>query len=378
MKVKIKNQAIEDDVSIAGLLECKLKYEIKDTKGEFAWTGPKIPPEVWHQILAFFKWTYDTTHSESQVRLYVSPVHQTWRAWAFPQEAKTGMTARELDNDDSKSQRAELNMNPPEWFYFGTVHHHCSASAFQSGTDKENEESQDGLHITVGKLDEKEYDIHARFYRKGLKFEPNMAWFYDVEPILSQCPEVFRPFLPKDLDNQTARKMMCQPAPDTTEIPQPWKNNLVEIKPSAPVNHPCVYTGPGSWNQSNLSNIPSSYSSENDPLWKRSKKAWDEIIYLAAEAECPAADIEAALSDMSLDGWPYSIVLKACLHHKVDADDLNRELPATLDQDITNTLFELQKEAETKKGDQEKSEAKGGETPNPNDDGEWPQSYCIS
>ncbi len=33
-----------------------------------------------------------------------------------------------------------------------SAHHHCSASAFQSGTDEENERGQDGLHITVGRM----------------------------------------------------------------------------------------------------------------------------------------------------------------------------------------------------------------------------------
>lgn len=186
MKMKVNGNVVEDDVSIEGLLDCKMKHEIKESKGSMLYTGPKIPPEVWKEILSFFKWCYTTYHSECQVRLFVSLTQNTWRAYAFPQEAKTGMTAREIDNDEAKAQRAGLNMNPPDWIYFGTVHHHCGAGAFQSGTDEDNEKGQDGLHITIGKVDEKKHDIHARFYRRGMKFNPDMSWFYDITPALTE------------------------------------------------------------------------------------------------------------------------------------------------------------------------------------------------
>jgi hypothetical protein len=46
---------------------------------------------------------------------------------------------------------------------FGTVHHHCSSSAFQSGTDHSDELSREGLHFTIGNLDKPfDLDIHAR------------------------------------------------------------------------------------------------------------------------------------------------------------------------------------------------------------------------
>lgn len=344
MKLKIKGDAIEDNVSIAGLFDCTLKHEIKKTTGSILWTGPKIPPEVWHQVLAFFKWTYDTTKSESQVRLFVSPTLKTWRAYAFPQEAKTGMTANELANDEAKKQRADLSLNPPDWFLFGTVHHHCSTSAFQSGTDKANEESQDGLHITIGRMnDDKKYDLHARFYRKGLCFPPDMSWFYDVSAVLDQCPKAFRDLLPKDLEDVTARRLMCTPAPEGTEIPQQWKDNLIEIKPVIPT----FYSGQ-SFNQfpsSGSSNVPAHYSAESEPLWKRSKSAWDEILYEAVKNEIAPEDIDEFIGELGLVGFAPEVVLKACLHHKVDATDLERQKPPNLEQAIIETALQQQHEA---------------------------------
>ena len=68
-------------------------------KGEpnLSWKGGKIPIDEWNKILAFFKWSYDETHSETQVRLLYNPTENKWAAWAFPQEHGTGMTTKEID-----------------------------------------------------------------------------------------------------------------------------------------------------------------------------------------------------------------------------------------------------------------------------------------
>ena len=46
---------------------------------------------------------------------------------------------------------------------FGTVHHHCSTSAFQSGTDEADETNREGFHFTIGNLDKEDIDIHFRW-----------------------------------------------------------------------------------------------------------------------------------------------------------------------------------------------------------------------
>jgi len=42
------------------------------------------------------------------------------------------------------------------------VHHHCSTSAFQSGTDEADEVDREGIHFTVGNLNTDEFDLHCR------------------------------------------------------------------------------------------------------------------------------------------------------------------------------------------------------------------------
>jgi hypothetical protein len=350
MKMKVNGNIVEDDVSIEGLLECKLSHHIKETKGTVIYTGPKIPPEVWNEVLSFFKWCYTTYKSECQVRLFVSPTQNTWRAWAFPQEAKTGMTAREIDNEDARTQRAELNMNPPDWIYFGTVHHHCGAGAFQSGTDEENEKNQDGLHITVGKMDEKKHDLHARFYRKGLKFTPDLSWFFDVEPALEQVrtwmassPVTLDPkinptlFLGHKDKDDLAKSLMCEPS--EVEFPQAWKDNIIEIRPVTPTYPVTPYFSASSPAGSNgtthgVTHVPSVYSPDHDPVWQRTRRAWSEILFHCVVHEIAPEDIESAIGDLALKDFAPNVVVMACRHHKVDPDDLEREMPTNLAQAI--------------------------------------------
>lgn len=349
MKMKMKGGVIEDDASVAGLFDCTMKYEIKSTKATIDWKGPKIPLEEWNKVLSFFQWCYDTYKSECQVRLYVSPTLQTWKAYAYPQEAKTGMTAHELDNEAKREQHAALGLQPPDWFAFGTVHHHCAAGAFQSSTDTQNEESQDGLHITIGNMDNKaKYDIHARFYRKGLVIKNenlDMSWFVDTAPILAQCPEKFREFLPKDWADKQARRMLTIP-PAVIEFPQQWKDNVIEIKPTyAPVTQ-IPSSGYESWC---TSQCPSMYSAETEPLWKRTDAAWKEIIYKCVDKEIAPDDVEQALGELALMEFAPYIICMACKHHRVDPDDLERNCPPDMQKAMVEEALQQQKEKEDKK-----------------------------
>lgn len=214
---------------VPGVLACVLEHEVSKTKASITWDGPKLNT-IWPEILAFFKWTYDEHRSESQVRLYVNHQTKVWAAWAFPQEAKTGMSAREIDNEEARTQRMAFS-DSEGWLYFGTVHHHCSAPAFQSGTDESNEKNQDGLHITVGKMDEKKHDLHCRLYVSGHKFEPNMSWFWDVAPLVATIPEGMRKFMADGIENQLARDQMCEPVPKDAPFPQQWRDNVIDIRP---------------------------------------------------------------------------------------------------------------------------------------------------
>lgn len=229
---------------VPGVMTCVLTHNIEKngTKGAFEFKK-KISPEVWQQVLAFFKWSYDTTKSETQVRLYVHAEHG-WKAWAFPQKANLGMSAKELEEHERFGPQRLQFGSTQGWQYFGTVHHHCAMSAFQSGTDRNNEVGIDGLHITVGNLDKEVYDLHARFSLSGHMFDKiNLSWFWEVGDYASQVPELpkwAKIVMPSAGD--MAILQMSQPAPADTVIPEEWKENII-TPPPAPAIQRTEYMG---------------------------------------------------------------------------------------------------------------------------------------
>lgn len=213
---------------LPGIFTCILQHEVAKTGATFDWLGPKISPEAWREMLAFFKWTYDTEKTESQVRLFIHP-ELGWKFWAFPQDSVSSMTTKEVSNDLAREQRAAIG---PGYFPWGTVHHHCGMGAFQSGTDHSDEVNVDGLHITIGKLGDAQYDMHTRLYVKGNRFEPQMAAFWDIGPekegLVKAVSELG--FTGEDVADKIARQQMCEPAPADTAFNPLWKSNFLPHK----------------------------------------------------------------------------------------------------------------------------------------------------
>jgi len=124
------------------------------------WHNKKIPLAMWQEILAFMKHSYDVLKSETMCFLYYDETaKQPWSFWVPPQ-ITNGMTVKsDPDHINFQVQRA---MYPDTMF--GTVHHHCSSSAFQSGTDEADETNREGFHFTIGCLNKPDdIDIHFRW-----------------------------------------------------------------------------------------------------------------------------------------------------------------------------------------------------------------------
>jgi hypothetical protein len=124
------------------------------------WNGKKIPLTMWQEILAFMKHSYDVLKSETMLFLYYDEnKKQPWSFWVPPQ-ITSGMTVKsDPEHINFQVQRAQH----PD-IMFGTVHHHCSTSAFQSGTDEADETNREGFHFTIGNLNKPtDIDIHFRW-----------------------------------------------------------------------------------------------------------------------------------------------------------------------------------------------------------------------
>lgn len=86
---RLNQTKLSETKDVPGLLSCRVDYEIKSAQGRLDCTGPPIAPELWHSVLSFFRWTHKETHSESQVRLYVTPPLRSRLRSAFNSELST-------------------------------------------------------------------------------------------------------------------------------------------------------------------------------------------------------------------------------------------------------------------------------------------------
>jgi len=123
------------------------------------WKGKPIPFQMWKDITDWCVLSYEKFKSETLVFLYYDLNNKNpWSFWIVPQ-ITNGMTVK--SDPDSKFFAKERKNFPDTMF--GTVHHHCSSSAFQSGTDHTDELDREGLHFTIGNLDEPfNLDVHLR------------------------------------------------------------------------------------------------------------------------------------------------------------------------------------------------------------------------
>ncbi len=300
--LKINHSTVSDSRTVPGLIQYQVDYKVTEFEGKLEYLGPKFPPAMWHQLVSFFQWTYQTMQSESQVRLYVNLKLGKWGAWAFPQAARTGMTARELPVPETEEQArkrfASWGSEPSDdWLYFGTAHHHCSTSAFQSSTDEANERDQDGLHITVGRMDAERYDLHARFYLGGNCFEPDLSAFWAIDPVLAEQ-------VPASMQDALARFQMCQRI--TVEFPDAWRKNLVESK-----------------GESRLAITHWDHDEIHMPVKGRVDKALDDIAYEFALMRVEDQEWLSELGQLSTNEIS-QVIFSACCKYEVAPEDVLR------------------------------------------------------
>jgi hypothetical protein len=307
---KLATGELSQAKEVPGLLSCRIDYEIKTGKGQLDYTGPKFTPEMWHQVLSFFRWTDKEMDSESQVRLYVNTKLGRWGAWAFPQEAGTGMSAREIITTETPEQAVERfaswGSEPSgDWLYFCTVHHHCSASAFQSGTDEENERNQDGLHLTVGRMNAERHDLHARFYLAGNCFAPDMGCFWPVDPELAAQ-------VPASLLDELARFQMCQKV--VVDFPDAWRKNVMVLPDGRHQGRSRVQVE--KWPDRHHLDLPE---------WLRAEHALRDITHHSKGSSLQDEDCLAALHAL-IEDPVLQLIVAACLKHQVSPEDILTEV----------------------------------------------------
>ena len=140
------------------------------------WKGGKIPARILWECLAWFRKVNEKYSSEAQARLGYNPTTKEWCWVAYPQYVVAGLYSKEIPSDELTDEqramrlRATKEMADGGFMEAGTIHSHCDAGAFASGTDDKDEISQNGVHITLGEISSGHPEIHGRVVFRKIKY----------------------------------------------------------------------------------------------------------------------------------------------------------------------------------------------------------------
>lgn len=136
-----------DQISILQGIDSYAKMYIKPMKGkQFA------------QIIALFKVVLEKYRGEANIILHYHEENGTYKI-EVPSQQVTGAS---VEYNSLKTF--------PGYLRIGTIHSHATMGAFHSGTDQSDEIGWDGIHITIGKLNQEFVDISASIMVNGTRF----------------------------------------------------------------------------------------------------------------------------------------------------------------------------------------------------------------
>jgi len=123
---------------------------------------PKISKRIFCSIFSLFRKVYELYRSECTVLLFYSEEEKKFRV-GVPHQ-KVSFSGAECIKMGS----------PKDFITVASIHSHCNFSAFHSGTDIADEEYIEGLHMTIGDVDEDQFSLVASIVsnRKRFKVDP--------------------------------------------------------------------------------------------------------------------------------------------------------------------------------------------------------------
>lgn len=139
-----------DKISILGEITPYAKMDI-----------PKISKIDFAKIINFFKEVYKLYHSEANIIIHYN---DTLKKYIFqvPKQKVSSGHVKYLNNVQYDGYNR-----------IGTIHSHASMGAFHSGIDDIDENDWDGLHFTIGNLDDKYISISSSIVINAKRFKVN-------------------------------------------------------------------------------------------------------------------------------------------------------------------------------------------------------------
>jgi hypothetical protein len=120
---------------------------------------PKIPNEDFAKICKFFYWAYKKHGGESVVLIYYNDTTKEFEI--FP-------TDQEVSSASAKYKKSGKSHDG--FLLVGTIHSHANFGAGHSGVDDDDELNFDGLHITVGNVNDTYPSISCSVVVNGERF----------------------------------------------------------------------------------------------------------------------------------------------------------------------------------------------------------------
>ena len=117
----------------------------------------KIPATSFAKVIDFFRKVYTKYQGESIVLLFYNEESKKYRI--IPPHQKVSSVSIDYNRGISLK----------DWAMIGTIHSHARMSAFHSGVDDSDEETFDGLHITIGNVNDDNVSISSSIVANGYR-----------------------------------------------------------------------------------------------------------------------------------------------------------------------------------------------------------------
>lgn len=144
----------------------------------------KMPGYMFARVIDFFRKVYEEHRSEAVVLLFYDMENDEYEMVVPVQKVNASYI--------SEYQRG---ISVEGMDMIGTIHSHAGMSAFHSGVDDKDEKKFDGLHITIGNLNDEDVSISASIVSNGSRFivDPE-EYINDITKVLDIDEEVAKPY----------------------------------------------------------------------------------------------------------------------------------------------------------------------------------------
>jgi len=134
---------------------------LKDVEGFAELKIPLIPKKIIAQAVGYLRYVYQKCHSEGGLILHLYPETGEYKLYCPTQEVSSCNV--EWDNEKETIPQGAIRIC--------SIHSHGFGSAFHSGIDKEYEKSFDGIHITIGHINDEVHSMVASIVVNGNRFK---------------------------------------------------------------------------------------------------------------------------------------------------------------------------------------------------------------